>query len=128
MFDPLIRLQAGDMQGLQVSHLLTEWDDPASAANPANGVASGYTEWSTPGRTPSLSFGWDWSYDHRSQRLEGHWRSLRTNLRVVGPDGEDLGDECTRLCAARLLTRAQWERGVAEALGVSLAMPVDSRH
>jgi hypothetical protein len=128
MLDPLIRLQAGDMQDLQVSHLYTEWDDPAFAESSSAGVASGYTEWSTPSRTPSLTFSWDWTYDRQSQRIEGHWRSLRTNLRVVGPGGEDLGDECTRLCAARLMTRAQWERCIADALGVELAMPVDSRH
>ncbi len=116
------------MQALQIAHLYTEWDDPVFGESTSSGVASGYTEWSTPNRTPSLSFSWDWTYDRQSQRLEGHWRSLRTNLCIVGPGGQDLGEEGTRLCVARLATRAQWERAIASALGVALAMPVDSRH
>lgn len=128
MLDPFIRLQAGDMQDLQVAHIFSDWDEPVSAAGAPSGVASGYTEWSAPQRSPSLSFSWDWTYDRQSRRLEAHWRSLRTNLMVVGPDGAELGDECTRLCAARLLTRARWELGIADALGIALAMPADSRH
>jgi hypothetical protein len=127
MLDPFVRLRTGDMQELRVVHLFSEWDDPASAAA-ASGIASGYTEWSTPGRSPSLSFAWDWTYLHATRRLEAHWRSLRTNVRVLGPDGAELSDEGTRLQVARLMTRAGWEQVVAEALGVPLDLPLPTRH
>lgn len=130
MIDPLVRLRIEELQDLQHVHLYSEIDDDDDTRMPpaAAGTVNGVTEWATPERIGALSFSWDWTYDRSSQRLQGHWHSLRTNLRVVGPAGEDLGEECTRLCVARLMTRVCWEHVVADALGLALAMPPDARH
>ncbi|WP_326542877.1 DUF4902 domain-containing protein [Pseudorhodoferax sp.] len=128
MYDPLIRLRAERLQEIHVAHLHSEQDDGAEPAGMRVQETSGYTEWATPEHLPALSFGWDWTYDRRSRRLQAHWTSLRTNLRVVDVAGDDLGDECIRLCVARIMTRACWERVVAQSLGLALVMPPDSRH
>lgn len=124
--DPLIRKRVDELQSLNATHLYSEIDPEAGAQ--AAGELYGTTEWATPERSGALSFSWDFSHDAKSQRLTGHWHTLRTNLRVVGDEGEDLGDECTRLCVARLMTRACWEHVVGDALALALAMPPDARH
>ena len=128
MIDPLIRLRIDELQNLQQVHVYSEIEADEHAPPAAAGSVDGVTEWATPEPTGAISFSWDWTYDRRSQRLQGHWHSLRTNLRVVGPAGEDLGEECTRLCVARLMTPVCWEHVVANALGLTLAMPPDGRH
>ena len=128
MIDPLIRLRTEDLLELQHVHLYSELDgDPLDPGAKA-GTVSGYTEWASANRQPALSFSWDWTYSPETQRLQAQWSSLRTNLRVVDSQGEDLGVECTRLCVARLMTRASWERVIAESLDLALTMPPDSRH
>jgi hypothetical protein len=128
MFDPLIRLRPEDLLELQHVHLYSELDSESTNPHAKAGTVCGYTEWASANRQPALSFSWDWVYDPGTQRLQAQWSSLRTNLRVVDAQGEDLGVECTRLCVARLMTRASWERVIAESLGLVLTMPPDSRH
>ena len=129
MFDPLIHLRLEDLQGLEHAHLYSELDPESSPSQAARfGLLSGSTEWASEDRVPALSFSWDWDYDRQGQRFEAHWSTLRTNLRVVDADGTDLGVECTRLCVARLMTRASWEQVIAQSLGLALLMPFDVRH
>ncbi|WP_458233053.1 DUF4902 domain-containing protein [Roseateles sp. P5_E8] len=128
MIDPLIRLRTEDLLELQHVHLYSELDGNPLAPGVKAGTVSGYTEWASANRQPALSFSWDWTYSPETQRLQAQWSSLRTNLRVVDSEGEDLGVECTRLCVARLMTRASWERVIAESLDLALTMPPDSRH
>jgi hypothetical protein len=129
MFDPLIRLRLDELQGLQHQHRYSELDPQQSMLRlPPLGLLSGSTEWASEGRMPVLSFSWDWDYDRQAQRLEAHWHSLRTNLRVLDADGGDPGFAGTRMFLSRLLTNAHWERVVAHSLDLPLSMPVDARH
>ena len=128
MFDPHVKLGIAAAGELAPAHLYSKADaDSASPDDPrgAGAVAAvtrGVTEWVAQADR-QVSFGWDWEYDPNSRRLLGLWHTLRTNLKVVDDEGQDLGDSVTRLCAARLMTRAQWERALGEALGLPVSLP-----
>lgn len=128
MFDPLIRLRPEDLLELQQVHLYSELDGDSAGPHAHSGSVTGYTEWASANRQPALSFSWDWTYSPQSQFLQAHWSSLRTNLRVVDAQGEDLGADYTRLCVARLMTRASWERVIADNLGFALSLHTDAPH
>lgn len=120
MIDVHIRLQIDALNARSQVHLYSQFIRPESD-EVRSGSVSGLTEWSSEDGIPALSFSWDWSYDRRLRCIEGHWDTLRTNLRLVDAAGEDLGDECVRVCVARLMNRHQWERQVADALALDIA-------
>lgn len=124
MIDPFVRLRLEEFNGLSHRHLYSEVDGEL----PPTQHLSGYTEWISNSGKPALSFSWDWNYDRGSQRLQAEWDSLRTNLKVIDQDGADLGDDCTRLYVARQMDQAQWERVIADTLGLEISSGADSRH
>ena len=125
---PFVRLAVEELNRLQLVHLFSEFDAPADASTASPHAVDGYTEWLSAERFPALTFTWDWTYDHQGNRIQAHWSSLHTNLRVLDEDGQDMTADCALLYVARLLTRASWEHAVADALNLHLVMPPDSRH
>lgn len=119
MFDAYARLPLHLFQQLTPAHLYSEADDAqdGEAATGPNDTVQGFTEWTAPGER-ALTFGWDWSFEPRTGQWSGHWETLRTNLMVTGPNGEDLGTECTRTCVSDLMRQVQWDLAVAEALSL----------
>jgi Domain of unknown function (DUF4902) len=115
MFDVHVRLRIEDLASLPVEHIYSELEE----AGGETGLISGFTEWRAQA-TRLVSCGWDWTYESASAQLSAQWSSLRTNLMVVDDAGQDMGVECARLCLARLMTHARWERVVAGELGLPL--------
>ncbi len=128
MFDPRIKLDVAAAGALLPEHLYSKADDDGSDGPDGEDggvvvvVTRGVTEWVAEGDR-QVSFGWDWVYDPNSHRLQGLWNTLRTNLAVVDDEGKELGEACVRLCAARLMTHAHWERVLSEALGLPVLLP-----
>jgi hypothetical protein len=119
MLDVHLRLGVTACGQLQPEHLHTFSDPPEPGA--AGAEVRGQTEW-VAAAPRTLTFSWDWAYDPHTRVLQGLWHTLRTNLQVVEDDGTDLGDACTRLCVARLMTRVRWEHVVARALDLPLRL------
>ncbi len=125
MLDIYVRLHIDDLRELRTSHLYSELENGLELDEPDAALLRGFTEWSAPAERV-LSFGWDWSFDPEAGVMLGEWASLRTNLMVIDDAGLDMGQDCTRLCVARLMTRARWERAVATSLALPLRMPPES--
>ena len=124
MFDPRIKLDIAAAGALVPVHTYSTPDPepPGAEGGTATVITRGVTEWVADAER-QVSFGWDWEYDPGSRRLQGLWHTLRTNLVVVDDEGQELGESCTRLCAARLMTRAHWEKVLGVALGLPVALP-----
>lgn len=127
MINPLVRLSVAELQARHTVHLYSEIDR-LEPTEQSFGTVTGFTEWASQHLSPSLSFSWDWTYDHRSQMVQGHWQSLRTNVRLVDEDGTDLSPGLMRQCVARLMTQLCWERVIADAVGLTLAPAAGARH
>lgn len=122
MFDAYVRLSIENLQGLKITHVHSEMEDVLSPdADQAQPMVQGFTEWSAPGDR-AISFGWDWTFEPDKNRLLARWTTLRTNLMLIDEDGSDLGNDCMRLCVARLMTRVCWEETISELLGLALKL------
>ena len=61
----LLQIRRGDLDQLQLTHLVSGLDDDSGSHAPACGAGialSGYTEWVCPAQ-PRLSLGWDWQLE-----------------------------------------------------------------
>jgi hypothetical protein len=122
MFDAYVRLSIANVHDLQVTHIHSELEDMLPAqADQAQPMLQGFTEWSAPGDR-AISFGWDWTFEPDKNRLLARWTTLRTNLMLIDESGTDLGNDCMRLCVARLMTRACWEDTISGLLGLQLKL------
>lgn len=114
-----VPLRIDEIEGLLPKHLISEFDEKTSEPTiTGDAPLTGMTEWSAPWHSRQLSFGLDFYYYPVRRQLEGRWTTLRTNVIVIDETGVDQGEDCLRLCVARMMTRVNWEIEVVEALGI----------
>ena len=121
-FDGLVRIPASELSHLRLSHLQSEVDVPEDEFATADSLlgavpaqATGYTEW-VGADDPGISLGWDWIVGGALGVLALRPLSIRTNVMLVDPQGEDLGEPATVQLLAGYLAGWDWQSAVLEQL------------
>lgn len=120
MLDTWVRVSLSELMRTTPTHLLSAFDeDPDDLQTAAEQLQHGYTEWSAPGPR-TLSFGWDWRWEPQQGRLMADWANLRTNLRLLDEQGQEMNIESTLVCVERWMEQAQWAQITQLALGLGM--------
>ncbi len=117
--DGYIRLCLGDLQSVELVHLLSGLDE-ADCVDPActdRAEIHGYTEWISASE-PVVSVGWDWRVDTWARPVSVVFdASPRSNIMLLDGDGEDMGPEETARSLAVHLRALPWQPVVLAAIG-----------
>ncbi len=121
--DYYLRLDPGRLAQLRFKHLESQVDpDTLQPAAPRDREGAwladeigGYTEWLDAGGV-GYSVGWDWFVQTPLGTLAVRPHSIRTNIMLIGPAGEDLGRTRTEEGLERWLAGWDWASGVLQAL------------